>query len=964
MPEPGDPTARDLRPAEAVSPRLRWLLRLVLGLFALLVVNSLALAAVTFLEWRTGETLQDEVYLWNVLIHLFLGLLLIVPTIAFGLLHLAKARGLPNRDAARVGYALFVAALGLLATGVLLMEIEIAGVPLGIRGAGLRDGVYWLHVALPVVAAWLFVIHRLAGPRIRWKVGGRWAVAGVAFAGAMVAWHAAHRSPPLDPALGEASAWLDPSLARTATGEPLPLRTLQMNEYCLECHEDTYHRWAQSVHAMSSFNNPAYAFSVRETRRRAMEREQSNADARFCAGCHDPVPLLAGLIDDPRFDDPHLDPHDPIGAASISCTVCHSVVDVRGTRGNAEFTVEESPQYPFTFSESPLLRWVNRQLVKAKPSFHKRTYLKPEIHHSGEFCATCHKVFLPEELNDYRWLPGQNHWDSFRLSGVSGHGVASWNYPAKAETDCNGCHMPLRAMDTPGVLADFGAKRRDGSDAATVRDHFFPGANTAIACLNELPECREIVEELAAFNEGAIRLDLFALRKGGAIDGELLGPLRPERPSLARGERYLLEAVVRTLRLGHALTQGTADSNELWLDVTLVDGAGRVIGRSGGMDASRSVDPWSRFYNIFMLDREGYRIDRRNPQDIFVPLYDHQIPPGAGDVTHLAFTVPADAISPITIDAAVRYRKFDTHYLRLFTGDAACSNDLPILTLASDSVSLPIGGEAGTLDAQPSSRHAMWERYWDYGIGLFRQGERRGVKGPLRQAEEAFAAVESMGRAEGAIGIARTALRDGRLEDAANALRRAAAMDPPALPWSIAWFSALVDRERGELAAAMANLRRLAATDFEEARARGFDFSKDDRLLRMLADTLLLQASAAPDDSARREALDDARQWIRQALALDVQNAESWYVLAQIEQAAGHEAAAAEALAEHAKYKPDDNARDRAVALARQRYPAANHAAEAVVVYDLQREGAFGLEPPSASASDAPSTQASAEPTP
>jgi tetratricopeptide (TPR) repeat protein len=191
-------------------------------------------------------------------------------------------------------------------------------------------------------------------------------------------------------------------------------------------------------------------------------------------------------------------------------------------------------------------------------------------------------------------------------------------------------------------------------------------------------------------------------------------------------------------------------------------------------------------------------------------------------------------------------------------------------------------------------------------------------------------------------------------------------MDPPALPWSIAWFSALVDRERGELDAAMANLRRLAATEFEEARTRGFDFSKDDRLLRMLADTLLLQASAANDASARKARLDEARSWVGQALELDVQNAESWYLLAQIEQAAGLEAAAAEALAEHAKYKPDDNARDRAVALARQRYPAANHAAEAVVIHDLQREGAFGLETPSASspASDAPLTQALAEPRP
>ena len=80
----------------------------------------------------------------------------------------------------------------------------------------------------------------------------------------------------------------------------------------------------------------------------------------------------------------------------------------------------------------------------------------------------------------------------------------------------------------------------------------------------------------------------------------------------------------------------------------------------------------------------------------------------------------------------------------------------------------------------------------------------------------------------------------------------------------------------------MANLRRLAATEFEEALTRGFDFSKDDRLLRMLADTLLLQASAANDASARKARLDEARSWVGQALELDVQNAESWYLLAQI----------------------------------------------------------------------------------
>ena len=46
------------------------------------------------------------------------------------------------------------------------------------------------------------------------------------------------------------------------------------------------------------------------------------------------------------------------------------------------------------------------------------------------------------------------------------------------------------------------------------------------------------------------------------------------------GKSYLLEAVIRTTKLGHLLTQGTADSNQLWLDLSVSSG-GEVIARSG-----------------------------------------------------------------------------------------------------------------------------------------------------------------------------------------------------------------------------------------------------------------------------------------------------------------------------------------------------------------------------------------------
>src|SRR5207247_8442860 len=130
------------------------------------------------------------------------------------------------------------------------------------------------------------------------------------------------------------------------------------------------------------------------------------------------------------------------------------------------------------------------------------------------------------------------------------------------------------------------------------------------------------------------------------------------------------EVVVRTRALGHPFTQGTADSNEVWVDVTARSGD-RIIGRSGALarpDDSGPLDEWAHRLNALVLDRHGNRINRRNPQDIFTPLYNHQIPPGAAAVVHYEFTVPPGATGAITVDVKVKYRKFDTIYINYVFG--------------------------------------------------------------------------------------------------------------------------------------------------------------------------------------------------------------------------------------------------------------------------------------------------------
>jgi hypothetical protein len=934
-PEPKPvPTKKKYR--KAVGSRLKKVLYLLFALFAVMGVNSVYLVSITLLEWSRDQTYQNYFYQVMFLGHLVLGLLIVVPVIGFGIGHIRNTYNRPNRRAVRAGYALFTTAILLLVSGFLLMRLDVYGVPLEVRDPRVRSVAYWAHVVTPLLVVWLFILHRLAGRKIKWKVGAAWLAVAAGFALVMALLHSQDpkRWNEVGPVSGE--KYFFPSLARTATGNFIPAETLDFDEYCLQCHADIYKSWDHSVHHFASFNNPAYVVSVRETRKVSMERDGNVQAARFCAGCHDPVPFFSGAFDDDeRLDDPDFDlSTHPTAEAGITCTVCHSITNINSTRGNSDYTIDEPSHYPFAFSESPFLRWVNRQLVKAKPAFHKKTFLKP-LHKTTEFCGSCHKVHLPEELNKYKWLRGQDHYNDFLLSGVSGHGILSFYYPDKAKANCQECHMPLMASE------DFGAQIRDDSGELKVHNHLFPSANTAIPFLKKMPP--DVIAAHEKFNEGVVRVDLFGVRAGGTIEGELVAPLRPEVPVLAPGESYLLETVVRTVKMGHMLTQGTADSNELWLDVVVKSGD-QVIGRSGGRDAEGEVDPWSHFVNSYVLDRDGNRIDRRNAQDIFVPLYNHQIPPGAADVIHYRLDVPSDVDGPITVEVALRYRKFDTKYMRIFQGEEFDGNDLPIMTLATDTMTFPVAGDASRVE--PRADVPEWQRWNDFGIGLLRKAGASGPAGELRQAEEAFAKVEELDRADGPLNLGRLYLREGRLQDAVEALGRAARHDPPAPPWSVLWFSAQVDKQNGYLDQAIERYEALLAMDTEETRQRGFDFSKDWRVLDDLGVTLYERAKQERTEASKPQRLallERAKAAFERVLTLDSEDLIAHYNLAFLYEELGDSGKAAYHRAKYETYRPDDNARDLAIAKARAASPAANHAAEAVVIYDLRRPGAYEL---------------------
>ena len=157
----------------------------VFALLAVLGANSAYLATVTAAEWLTGATWQGWLYQWMFLGHLVLGLVFTLPFLVFAVAHMAATRHRKNRRAIRVGYALFAVALVVLVSGGLLVGLRTtnaaARLPLATQAA------YWAHVLAPLVAGWLYWLHRLAGPPLRWRVGLAYAAVAGAAVAALVA---------------------------------------------------------------------------------------------------------------------------------------------------------------------------------------------------------------------------------------------------------------------------------------------------------------------------------------------------------------------------------------------------------------------------------------------------------------------------------------------------------------------------------------------------------------------------------------------------------------------------------------------------------------------------------------------------------------------------------------------------------------------------------------------------------
>ena len=281
---------------------------------------------------------------------------------------------------------------------------------------------------------------------------------------------------------------------------------------------------------------------------------------------------------------------------------------------------------------------------------------------------------------------------------------------------------------------------------------------------------------------------------------EIVAPLDRASPALVPGESVRIDAVVRTRGVGHFFPGGTVDAFDVWLELIARDASGQPIFWSGYAEDAGSgpVEPGAHFYRSLMLDGKGQPINKRNAWAARSALYVQLIAPGSANTVRFRMRIPEDVEGPIELEARVNYRKFawwNTQFAYAGVRDASVEPtpdydlaewsfdgdlsevsgpmkeipDVPIVTMATDRVTLPVG-EASTAPVYNAEDALRWN---DYGIGLLLQGD-------LRAAEKAFRTVTELDPdyADGFVNVARVLVVEGEPEGAQTMLDEALSRSP------------------------------------------------------------------------------------------------------------------------------------------------------------------------------------------
>lgn len=607
-----------------------------------------------------------------------------------------------------------------------------------------------------------------------------------------------------------------PSNATTDNGEFIDPKTFPTASYCGHCHQEAHREWRESAHANSN-RPPWYLRNVD-----LMKKEKGTEYARHCEGCHDPVALFAGDLNDPA---PPRQSYDDDG---ITCSVCHSIQKVT-TRGTGSY-VMGTPAVLLDENGKPITRPVSDAEILAHLDRHDAAVMKP-FYKTSEFCSVCHEAALPKMLNDYKWQRAISLYEEWQASSYAKQSPLPF-YTKAAVSTCQTCHMPSEALEG----------RDSGAKYGKLASHRWLGANTVIPQYYKYPEQEKKTE---AFLQNAVfNVDLFALEHGDAGNtadpGRVSAPLGNVDFQVKPGEKVTADVVIQNKGIGHSHVPEQRDMYQSWVDFTVKDKHGHVLCESGFLKPDGTLDPRAHsFMNRLINVNDGLN-DLHQVWDTRVVAYNNTIQSGRSQVVRYTFQMPADVHGEVVLTATVKYRRFDQHFINFGIG---MNYKEPVVDMASSSRTIYVGENkpSGPVEGE----NPEWMRWNNYGIGLLDAQQ-------YAASYEAFQHVAKL-RPDYADAYTNMAIVDiqwERFEDARPNLAKALTLSPNNA--RALYYRALVERNEGKLDEAIADLREVAK-EFPQSRDAhrelGFSLYQEHKYPEAMAEYEALQ-QIAPDDLA------------------------------------------------------------------------------------------------------------------
>jgi cytochrome c-type biogenesis protein CcmH/NrfG len=226
-------------------------------------------------------------------------------------------------------------------------------------------------------------------------------------------------------------------------------------------------------------------------------------------------------------------------------------------------------------------------------------------------------------------------------------------------------------------------------------------------------------------------------------------------------------------------------------------------------------------------------------------------------------------------------RKFNFHgSLKGVSAKHEEITDVPIETVAENEVTLPVTGHGSAPLQQKTELHAEdWQRWNDYGIGLFLQGD-------LKAAQAAFQKVTEIDakNPDGWVNLGRVAVQEGDMERARGVLEKALVLKPDLARAN--FFYAKVLRNDGKYDDAASRLRMVVA-----------QYPRDRVALNDLGRILFLQRK-----------YQDAVQQLQAVLSIDPEDLQAHYNLMLCYSGLGDPTQAHEHEVRYLRFKADESA--------------------------------------------------------